>query len=122
MEDRGGVGHPLALSRVRNKHGEFDASVRQWGAWFFYLKNRGIPSWRYMRSRSQETDAATGEPNAVWTAPAEWPHLFDMEATVQDDMEAADRFSKGYRPPSLQMADKVRRVAQVQQLMKERVT
>ena len=122
MADRGGTGFPLALARVRNKHGEYDATVRQWGAWLGYLKSRGIPAYRFMRTRSMETDGATGEPSAVWTAPAEWPHLFDMDATVADDTDAAERFQRGYRPPSLKMADKVQRIAQVQKMMKERVS
>lgn len=116
MSDRGGVGFPLALARVRNKTGEYDATARQWGAWFFYLKAKGIPVWRYMRSRSMEVDGTSGEPSAVWTAPAEWPHLFDMDATVGDDNEAADKFIRGYRPPSIQMADRVKRIAQVQKM------
>lgn len=119
MADRGGVGFPLALARVRNKHGEFDATARQWGAWFFYLKSKGIPTWRFMRTRSMEVDGTSGEPSAVWTAPAEWPHLFDMDATVGDDYEAGDKFIRGYRPPSIKMADRARRILQVQEMRRQ---
>ncbi len=53
------------------------ATPPQWGAWLSYLKRIGYKT-EFMLSRD------------YFTVPAEWPHLFDVEATVIEDNAAAD--------------------------------
>ena len=44
-----------------------------------------------------------------FTVPAEWPHMFDAEATVQEDHEAGNHFMRNWRPPNPTMADAAQR-------------
>ena len=106
-----GCGHVLALAPLKNQHGEFNATVAQWGAWRHYMKARGIPT-AFMDSVAKSLNG-DGFPNKVWTAPAEWPHLFDSDATVQEDHEEGEVFRRGYRPEKRHLADAATRQATV---------
>jgi hypothetical protein len=97
-------GAMIALRSGINQGEKFEATPRQWGAWRAYLKTRGI-STAFMDSQ--------GKAWKCWTVPAEWPHLFDMEATVADDYAAGDRFMAGYREENPVYADMASRLAQV---------
>jgi hypothetical protein len=80
----------IALADGKEQGVEWAATPRQWGAWHAYFRQRKIPT-QFMMQRGQ-----AGKP---WTIPAEWPHLFDADATVAGDHQAADLFMRNYRPP-----------------------
>lgn len=54
-------------------------SLRQWGAWRAYFKKIGRALHHFDRSD-------------YYTVPAAWPHLFDADATVQEDHAIADEY------------------------------
>lgn len=87
----------------------FGQSPRQWGAWRAYFKKRGIKT-TFMDAKAKATaeSKATVNPHC-WTVPAEWPHMFDADATVQEDHEAGNLFMRNWRPPNLVMADAAQR-------------
>lgn len=58
-------------------------TARQWGAWLSYFKRLGIKGYPALMERL-----------GYFTVPAEWPHLFDADATVQSDNAAADGFER----------------------------
>lgn len=78
------------------------ATIAQWGAWRAYRKRRKMGV-AFMDQRAREGKS--------YTVPAEWPHLFDSDATVQDDYEIGEMFRQNYRPESIHMADAARRQA-----------
>jgi hypothetical protein len=80
----------IALADGKDRSVEWTASPPQWGAWHAYFRHRKIPT-QFMTRH--------GQAGKCWTVPAEWPHLFDSDATVQGDQQAADFFMRGYRPP-----------------------
>ena len=82
---------------------------RQWGAWRAYFKKKGIPT-TFMDAKAKATaENRTSVNPHCWTVPAEWPHMFDAEATVQEDHEAGNWFMRNWRPPNPQMADAAQR-------------
>ena len=83
---------------------EWTASPRQWGAWRAYLVKRGI-NVKFMDARGKE--------GKCWTVPADWPHNFDSDATVQDDQQAAEWFMRNFRPERLDLASAAKRAATV---------
>lgn len=83
------------------------ATIPQWGAWRAYRKRRKMGV-AFMDQRARE-----GKP---FTVPAEWPHLFDSDATVQDDYEIGEMFRQNYRPENHHMADAASRQATVASL------
>jgi hypothetical protein len=62
-----------------NRYEVTPEGLRQWGAWYAYLKAKG-----YNTSLMAKRD--------YWTVPAPWPHLFDAEAQIGADHLAADAF------------------------------
>jgi hypothetical protein len=56
-----------------------EESLRQWGAWYSYLRSIGYNT-KLMVARD------------YWTVPAPWPHEFAAEATIAQDYVAGDLF------------------------------
>jgi len=56
-------------------------TLRQWGAWLSYFRSIGKKGYPELMERQ-----------GYFTVPAEWPHLFDADATVQGDNQAADGY------------------------------
>jgi hypothetical protein len=82
---------------------------RQWGAWRAYFKKRGIKT-TFMDAKVLATAAnKLGVNPHCWTVPTEWPHMFDADATVQEDHEAGNLFMRNWRPPNPVMADAAQR-------------
>ena len=99
IRDHGGA--VIALADGQWKDMKWQATVQQWGAWRAYFKERGIKI-TFMDHQ--------GQAGKSWTVPAQWPHEFDSEATVQGDYEAGAAFARNYRPPRLDLADAAQRV------------
>lgn len=76
-----GHGFLIALRKGKTQGVEYEQSLRQWGAWLVYFHDKGIKT-TFMQSRE------------FYTVPAEWPHLFDGDATVQGDMVAGEEFER----------------------------
>lgn len=57
------------------------ATPRQWGAWMAYFRRIGYRNHYLLRAD-------------YWTVPAEWPHQFDMTATVAEDYAEADDYER----------------------------
>lgn len=57
------------------------ATPRQWGAWLAYFRKIGKKGYPELMGRL-----------GYFIVPAEWPHLFDGNATVQGDNSVADAF------------------------------
>lgn len=113
MARHGGEGFVIALKDGEHKGVQFKASTVQWGAWRAYMKARGIGT-TFMDQKAQLTFTDNTLVNAhCWTVPAEWPHEFDAEATVQGDYRAGEQFARGFRPERPDMAAKVQREATV---------
>ena len=77
-----------AQCKVFSEHAEvteIEPTIRQWGAWLAY----------FLRKRIHQQLMATRD---WFTVPAEWPHLFDVEATVIQDHLAGDAFQKHFVP------------------------
>jgi hypothetical protein len=74
-----GEGFLIALKEGKSHGVEYHPTLQQWGAWLSYFRRKNIPT-RFMKTRD------------YWTVPAEWPHLFDTEASIQSDMEAGWHF------------------------------
>lgn len=83
------------------------ATISQWGAWRAYRKSRKLPT-GFMDQRAREGKS--------FTVPAEWPHLFDSDATVLEDHENGEMFRQNYRPENPIMADAAARQATVASL------
>lgn len=98
-------GSVIALKQGQYLGCDHASLPRQWGAWRAYFKRKGI------RTGLMDARAAEGKP---YTVPADWPHMFDAEASVADDYEAGDRFVRGYRPPRDDLASAAKRLMQVQ--------
>lgn len=102
-------GFVLGLAEGEYQGTKIPFTPRQWGAWRAYLKARGIKT-AYMDAKAKLTaeNKLTVNPHC-WTAPTEWPHEFDTEATVQGDHEAGNLFMRNWRPPNPAFADAARR-------------
>lgn len=102
-------GFVLGLEEGECQGVAFGQSPRQWGAWRAYFKKRGIKT-TFMDAKAKATaeNKQTVNPHC-WTVPAEWPHLFDADATVQEDHEAGNLFMRNWRPPNPVMADAAQR-------------
>ncbi len=94
----------MALADGKSGTMDYHANPRQFGAWRAYFKARRIPT-HFMDRQGQ-----AGKP---WTVPAEWPHEFDADASVQADHEAGERFMRNYRPENKVYASEARRMATV---------
>lgn len=102
-------GFVLGLAEGECQGVKIPQTLRQWGAWRAYFKERDIPT-AFMDAKAK----ATAENKLVknphcWTVPTEWPHEFDSEATVQGDHEAGNWFMRNWRPPNPVMADAAQR-------------
>lgn len=75
------AGKGFAISQFKTTKAGVDipATPKQWGAWRAYFIRIGYPCAWMDRQR-------------VVTVPAEWPHLFDANATVEQDKETAEDF------------------------------
>lgn len=83
-----GVAHQVSLESFLQDHNEIDASEREWGAWYAYFSTKGISA-RVMKQRAEG-----GKP---FTVPARWPHEFDADWTVAQDMQSANHFMTALR-------------------------
>lgn len=97
-------GAVIALADGKSQGEEWTANPRQWGAWRAYLAKRKI-NIKFMDARAKE--------GKCWTVPADWPHNFDGDATLQEDQEAAAWFMRNYRPERLDLASAAKRAATV---------
>lgn len=97
-------GAVVALADGKSQGTEWTASPRQWGAWRAYFAKRKI-SLKFMDARGRE--------GKCWTVPADWPHNFDGDATLQEDQQAAEWFMRNYRPERLDLASQAKRAATV---------
>jgi hypothetical protein len=84
-----GEGFIIALREGKVQNLDYDATPKQWGAWRAYFVARKINT-AFMDKQGND-----GKP---YTVPAEWPHLFDADATVQDDYAAGEYFISRRRP------------------------
>lgn len=78
--------------------------IPQWGAWRAYFRERRIPV------AFMDAMATAGK---SFTVPAEWPHEFDGEATVQSDHQAGQAFRRNHRPERRDIGDAAHRKAVV---------
>lgn len=102
-------GYVLGLEAGECQGTPFEQAPRQWGAWRAYFKKKGIPT-TFMDAKAKATAENKQSVNPhCWTVPAEWPHMFDAEATVQEDHEAGNLFMRNWRPPNPVMADAAQR-------------
>lgn len=83
MLARGGEGFVIALKDGSIQGFEYKQALRQWGAWLAYFK-RMHHKIQLMSQRE------------FYTVPAEWPHLFDVSATVQLDHATGEHFGKNH--------------------------
>lgn len=95
-------GFLIALADGVNQGQTFKLTPAQWGAWRAYFTQRKI-SVRFMDAR--------GKAYHCFTVPAEWPHLFDSDASVQRDFEIGELFQNNYRRENVQYADAAARAA-----------
>lgn len=82
-------GFVIALRPMKKQGEDFSASVKQFGAWHSWLKSLGYQT-KLMDDRG------------YYTVPAEWPHLFSTEATVQVDMRVGEQFEREWRASEAQ--------------------
>lgn len=107
IKERGGFVLGLAEGECQGETIPF--TPRQWGAWRAYFKARGIKT-TFMDAKAKATAENKLAKNPhCWTVPAEWPHEFDSEATVQGDHEAGNLFMRNWRPPNPVYADAAQR-------------
>lgn len=96
-----GHGFVVALEAKRIEGDLLPASLRQWGAWRAYFLRKKISH-------------GIMERKGYYTVPAEWPHQFDADASMLDDMEAGQVFEREFRAQQARersMADAVSRKA-----------
>lgn len=72
------------------------AKIGQWMAWRDYRISKKL-SVRFMDHQARR--------NKQWTVPAEWPHEFDAERTVQHDKSVAAKFQ--FNPFAGKLVDKI---------------
>jgi hypothetical protein len=101
-ELNGGVHFGVSLVPWVLNHELMLETIPQWGAWRWYRKRNKMLT-LFMDKRGKEGKS--------YTVPAEWPHLFDGDATVQEDYEVGELFRRNYRPENIVMADKATREA-----------
>jgi hypothetical protein len=92
MDFNGGKGFFLTL-KPRWVHGELQrSSIRQWGAWRAWFKSKKISTvW-------MDAVAKGAGKHGGFSVPAEWPHMFDMQATLVGDHIAGNAFYDHYEP------------------------
>ena len=98
----GGVHFGVCLKPWVFEHEVIQPTIPQWGAWRWYRKKRKMLT-LFMDRRAGEGKS--------FTVPAEWPHLFDSDESVQDDYEVGELFHRNYRPENIIMADSATRIA-----------
>lgn len=81
MGSRGGSGFVIATENGKWQGVAYSQTLRQWGAWLAFFRSRKIPH-SAMLNRE------------FYTVPAEWPHEFTTDATVQEDHRLGDAFQK----------------------------
>lgn len=101
-ELNGGVHFGICLKPWYLNHVEMPATIPQWGAWRYYRWSRKMGLF-FMNQRGKEGKS--------FTVPAEWPHLFDSDASVQEDYEIGERFRQSYKPEILHDDDVATRKA-----------
>jgi hypothetical protein len=99
-----GTGFLIALKDGVNQGTRYHLTAAQWGAWRAYYSERKI-SVKFMDVQ--------GKAGNCWTVPAEWPHLFDLDASVQRDHEVGEWFKDNYRAESHHYADAATKAATV---------
>lgn len=84
-----GGGFLIALKAGKNQGVEYDETPRQFAAWWGYYQKREIGV-KFLRRQMRD--------GKCYTVPAEWPHLFDSDATVQVDYQAGEYFLSTRKP------------------------
>lgn len=83
------------------------AKIGQWMAWRDYRIKKNL-SVRFMDHQARR--------KKQWTVPSEWPHEFDAERTIADDMMVEARFK--YNPFAEKIVDENYDVAKRQEFIK----
>jgi hypothetical protein len=79
-----GQGYLIALADVTLRGVEYTRSLPQWGAWLAFFRRNRIKQPYMLKTE-------------VYMVPAEWPHLFTSDSTVQQDHDAGDRFAAQWK-------------------------
>lgn len=77
IELNGKKGFVISRHGAQKGKDVFAPTLKQWAAWRRYFVGKGI-------------DVRWFDTRDYYTVPAEWPHLFDAEATVAGDYAAED--------------------------------